>query len=423
MVIRRALPSMFGRLVSLVRTKRGTRAMPDGDDRVENDEDVDDGIPSVRIVDDITTLSPEDWDACAGEENPFLSHAFLSALEESRSVTARTGWLPQHVVYDDADGRPIGVVPLYLKGHSYGEYVFDWGWADAFERAGGTYYPKLLSAVPFTPVTGPRMLIRPGHDATHVAEILAGGMIGLTRENRISSLHVNFPTEAQWDLFGEMGFLKRRALQYHWRNDGYESFDDFLGALSSRKRKSIRKERREAAEHGVEIRMLTGDAIESRHWDAFHTFYMDTSDRKWGSAYLNRDFFTLLGERLADRVLLVIAEVDGTPVAGALNLIGTDTLYGRNWGCIADFKFLHFECCYYRAIDFAIERGLARVEAGAQGQHKIQRGYLPTYTYSNHYIPNAGFRDAVAEFLGRESRQMALEKAHLEEASPFRRDG
>jgi predicted N-acyltransferase len=386
--------------------------MPDGSEGAE---------AMVRLAKSISDVPAEHWDACAGPGNPFLSHAFLLSLEESESVCPRTGWLPQHLLYENDQGELLGAAPLYLKGHSHGEYVFDWGWADAFERAGGKYYPKLLSAVPFTPVTCRKLLIRPDADPIRTAEILAGGLIGVTDQHAVSSLHVNFPPEEESALLEEMGFLRRRALQYHWENRGYESFDDFLGDLSSRKRKSIRKERREAAEHGVEIKMLTGDAIEPRHWDAFYRFYMDTSDRKWGSAYLNREFFALLGERMADRVLLVMAEYEGHLVGGALNLIGEDTLYGRNWGCVADFKFLHFEACYYRAIDFAIERGLAKVEAGAQGQHKIQRGYLPTFTYSNHYIPDPGFASAVKDFLDRESRHMAEEKDYLAEGSPFRK--
>jgi len=330
--------------------------------------------------------------------------------------------LPQHLIYRDAEGETFGVVPLYLKGHSYGEYIFDWGWADAYERSGGKYFPKLLSAIPFTPVTCPKLLIRDGAETIRISKVLAGGLISAANQHEVSSLHINFPPEAEWKLLGEMGFLQRLTLQYHWKNRGYENFEEFLATLSSRKRKVIRKERREAVEHGVEIRMLTGETIEPRHWDAFYRFYMDTADRKWGSAYLNREFFALLGERLSERVLLVMAEYDGQPVGGALNLIGNDSLYGRNWGCIADFKFLHFEACYYRAIDFAIERGLSRVEAGAQGQHKIQRGYLPTYTYSNHYLPEVDFRRAVENFLARERRHMALEKEHLEQGSPFRKD-
>ncbi len=374
----------------------------------------------IRAVDSIHDIGADNWDACAGADNPFLSFDFLSAMEDSGSVASDTGWLPHHLVLE-AEGQAEAVVPLYLKGHSYGEYVFDWGWADAYERAGGRYYPKLISTVPYTPVTGPRLLIRPEVERKPVAAALAEAMKETTERQGFSSLHAIFADEDDWSLLGDKGFLRRTALQYHWRNDGYETFDDFLGALSSRKRKSIRKERREAASHGIDILMLTGDAIEERHWDAFFRFYRDTTDRKWGSAYLTRSFFSMLGERMADRVLLVMAEMNGTLVGGALNLIGKDALYGRNWGCLADFRFLHFECCYYRAIDFAIERGLSTVEAGAQGQHKIQRGYLPTHTYSAHYIPDAGFRNAVEDFLIRERRQIEREKEYLAETSPFRK--
>jgi uncharacterized protein len=390
---------------------------------VPDGENTSDARAAISVARSIHEIAPADWDACAGLANPFLSHAFLSALEDSGSVKAETGWLPQHLVYADDEDRIAGIVPLYLKGHSQGEYVFDWGWADAYERAGGEYYPKLLSAVPFTPVTGPRLLCHPDADAGATMNILIGGLIEITRRFDVSSLHVNFLPEAQWNALGEAGFLKRVGLQFHWHNDGYENFGDFLDALSSRKRKAIRKERKAAAEAGLTIRRLTGADIEPGHWDAFYEFYTDTSDRKWGSAYLTRSFFDLLGERMADRVLLVIAEMDGTPVAGALNLIGDDTLYGRNWGCIADFKFLHFELCYYQAIDFAIERGLKWVEAGAQGQHKIQRGYMPRYTRSCHLIPSRSFSDAVGDFLRRETEQMAYEKEALENQSPFRSEG
>lgn len=396
--------------------------MPDGIDR---DPDVNGRTirAEVSVLSALTEVSPVDWDACAGSDDPFLSHAFLAALEESQSVSPQSGWMPRHLTVHDSDGRLVGAMPLYLKGHSYGEYVFDWGWADAFERAGGRYYPKLLSAIPFTPVTGPRLLAHPDVDRDRVEEVLVGGLVGLLDKLGVSSAHVNFPTRRQWKRLGAFGFLQRVALQYHWENRGYADFDEFLAALSSRKRKTIRKERRQVAESDLTIHRLYGDAIEDRHWDAFYRFYIDTSDRKWGSPYLNRTFFALLGERLADRVLLVMAERDGELVAGALNLIGGTTLYGRNWGCSDDYKFLHFECCYYQAIDFAIEHGLSRVEAGAQGQHKIQRGYLPTETYSAHLIPHPGFHDAVADFLKREQRGVTHEKAMLLRESPFRQDG
>ena len=391
--------------------------MPDGTDiQCELAEEV-------SVLPAISAVSAPEWDACAGPENPFLSHDFLNALEESGSVRAQTGWLPRHLAVNDRDGRLAAAMPLYLKGHSQGEYVFDWGWADAYERAGGRYYPKLLSAVPFTPVTGPRLLVRPDIDRARAQEILAGGIVALMNQLNVTTAHVNFVPKGDWDRLGEFGFLQRMGLQYHWHNDGYASFDAFLEALSSRKRKAIRKERRQVAETDLTIRRLVGKDIEERHWDAFFAFYMDTSDRKWGSPYLNRTFFSLLGERMAERVLLVMAERDGRPVAGALNLIGSDTLFGRNWGCTEEYKFLHFEACYYQAIDFAIERGMAKVEAGAQGQHKIQRGYLPVETYSNHLILDDGFRDAVEDFLVRERRQIAHEKALLLEESPFRKDG
>ncbi|MCR9176257.1 MAG: GNAT family N-acetyltransferase [Alphaproteobacteria bacterium] len=387
--------------------------MPDGDDI----------RPEVKVLGGMSDIDAGQWDSCAGPTNPFLSHAFLSALEESGSVRAETGWLPRHLVVEDGGGRAIGAMPLYLKGHSQGEYIFDWGWADAFERAGGRYYPKLLCAVPFTPATGPRLLVRDGADRATVEEILLGGVIGLMERLEVSSAHINFPTPAQADRLSELGMMRRMGIQYHWSNDGYQTFDEFLAALSSRKRKSIRKERREVAETGLTIRRLVGAEIEDKHWDAFFHFYMDTADRKWGSPYLNRRFFALLGEKLADRVLLVMVEDEGVPVAGALNLIGTETLYGRNWGCVEHYKHLHFETCYYQAIDFAIERGLKTVEAGAQGQHKIQRGYLPVATHSAHLIANPGFSDAVEDFLRRESHQVAHEISLLMEESPFRKEG
>ena len=378
-------------------------------------------VATVTLTNSINDITKKEWDICAGIDNPFLSYDFMSSLEDSGSVGPETGWLPQHLLYRNSSKKLIGIVPLYLKGHSYGEYVFDWGWADAFERAGQKYFPKLLSAVPFTPVTCPKLCVCPGENKEQVHAVLASGLVSALTQLKVSSLHVNFSTEGDWNFLGESGFLKRLGIQYHWHNDNYASFEGFLEKLSSRKRKAIRKERKAAAASGVKIRLLTGEEIKKRHWDAFYQFYVDTSDRKWGSAYLNREFFDILGERMADKVLLVMAEYDETLVGGALNFIGTDTLYGRNWGCLADFKFLHFEACYYRAIDFAIERGLSRVEAGAQGHHKLQRGYTPTLTYSNHFILDAQFREAVADFLKREGRHVLLEKTELEKQSPFRK--
>ena len=381
----------------------------------------DDGAPAIiKVVTSIAEVTPEDWDACAGGSNPFVSHAFLSTLEESGSATAETGWLPQHVVLEDGGGRMLGCVPMYLKNHSYGEYVFDWGWADAYERAGGRYYPKVQVSVPFTPVTGPRLLLRPG--TPPVAEtVLVDGIERIAERLGVVTAHATFPTETQWRAFVGQGWLARSGQQYHWENKGYSDFDDFLSDLNSRKRKAIKKERREVKEADVSLEILVGTDIKSEHWDAFFKFYKSTSNRKWGEAYLTRDFFGLLGERLGDRVVLIMAKAQGRYVAGALNLIGGDAIYGRNWGCDGHFKFLHFEACYYQAIEFAIARGLRWVEAGAQGQHKIQRGYLPTKTYSAHLIRDPSFRRAVADYLDREGEQVDFEIAALSAWSPFRK--
>ena len=376
---------------------------------------------TLRTVASLTEIEPAAWDACAGPDNPFVSHGFLSALEESGSANAESGWLPQHLALSDAAGRLVAAVPLYMKNHSYGEYVFDWGWADAFERAGGDYYPKLQCSVPFTPATGPRLLVRPGPEALGMAAAVARALQDLAGTLEVSSLHVTFCTTAERDLFRHCGYLIRGGLQYHWENKGFASFEDFLASLVSRKRKAIKKERRKVAEAGVTMRVLTGDDITPRHWDIFYRFYRSTSDRKWGQAYLTRDFFELLHQRMADRVALVVAEHDGDTVAGALNLIGSDTLYGRNWGCAGWWKFLHFEACYYTAIDFAIERGLKRVEAGAQGDHKIQRGYEAVETHSAHWVAHEGFREAIADYLRRETAAREYEKRAIAEHSPFRK--
>jgi uncharacterized protein len=367
----------------------------------------------------IAEIAPADWDACAGADNPFVGHAFLSALEDSGSTGGRrTGWLPQHACFRGEDGRVLAVAPLYAKSHSYGEYVFDHGWAASFERAGGRYYPKLQCAVPFSPVPGPRLLRRDGF----AAEGVGAGLAQACEELGLSSVHATFCTEEEWEALGRAGWLRRLGTQFHWENQGFADFDDFLGALSSRKRKQIRRERRDAVQ-GLEIRVLRGDEIGPRHWDAFYGFYTSTVDRKWGGAYLTRRFFPLLSERLGDRVVLMIAEHRGTPVAGALNLVGADALYGRNWGCRGDWPFLHFELCYYQAIEFAIRHGLRRVEAGAQGEHKIQRGYLPAATYSAHYISDPAFRRAVAAFLDEERPAMRARMAALAEESPYRKGG
>ena len=375
-----------------------------------------------RAVSRIADLDAAQWDACAGASNPFVSHAFLSAVEDAGCATARTGWQPYHIAMDDGAGGLAACAPMYAKSHSQGEYVFDHGWADALERAGGRYYPKLLVAVPFTPVTGPRLLVRPGPDDAAMREALVGALIGAARQLEVSSLHINFPLEDEWRAMGELGLLLRKGEQFHWFNRGYGSFDDFLADLSSRKRKMIRKEREAAVREGVEIRILSGPEIAEEHWDAFFRFYMDTGGRKWGRPYLNRRFFSLLGERMADRVALVMCRRGGRWIAGALNLRGTDTLYGRYWGCVEEVPFLHFEACYYQAIEHAIGLGLARVEAGAQGPHKIARGYLPCPIYSAHWIRDAGFRAAVENYLKRERREVEHELEHLAEFAPFRRD-
>jgi len=378
-------------------------------------------VQQLRVVDRIAEIAPAQWDRCAGPDSPFLSHAFLAALETSGSASARTGWLPQHLIAEDGEGRVLGAVPMYLKSHSYGEYVFDHGWADAYRRAGGSYYPKLQVAVPFTPVPGPRLLVAPDADAA-VRDTLIAGMVEIADRRDVSSLHCTFLREPEWRRLGEAGFLQRQGFQFHWNNEGYKSFDDFLGALSSRKRKAIRKERREAVASGLVIRRLTGAAIEERHWDAFFRFYMSTSDRKWGQAYLTRAFFSEIARSLPERVMLVMVEDAGRLVAGALNLIGSDALYGRNWGCLGHYPFLHFEACYYQAIEFAIERGLARVEAGAQGEHKLQRGYLPTATYSAHWIRDPALRRAIEDYLKRERRYVQEQIEGLAEAGPFRHE-
>lgn len=387
--------------------------MPDGDPQI-----------TLKVLQRIDEVSAEAWNACAGEDDPTVRYEFLHALEETGCATPQTGWQSQHLIAESADGSLLAAVPLYLKGHSYGEYVFDWAWADAYERAGGRYYPKLQCAVPFTPVTGRRLLLRPDAGAAQpLTETLIAALVEVARRHRVSSLHVTFPTEAEWRRLGAAGFLPRVGLQYHFDNPGYGSFDDFLGTLASRKRKAIRKERARVAGSGLTIRALTGDEIEPRHWDAFYQFYMATADRKWGSPYLTRAFFHRIGETMGDRIVLIVAEDDGRPVAGALNLLGADTLYGRNWGCRGDYRFLHFEACYYQAIDYAIAHGLSRVEAGAQGEHKIQRGYLPAETYSAHWIPDDSFREAVERFLVQERRHVRAEIAGLSEFSPFRREG
>ena len=378
---------------------------------------------AVSVHRSIAEIGREAWDGCASAAeygaNPFTSYDFLQALEESGCVGERTGWLPQHLATAGEDGDVAGVMPLYLKGHSQGEYVFDHAWANAYERAGGRYYPKLQCAVPFTPATGPRLIVREGAGVDTEA-VLLGGAMQLCEGLGASSLHVTFPMEAQWRRLGAAGMLLRQDQQYHWENPGYASFEDFLAALSSGRRKTIRRERREAQD-GVEIVALSGADLTETHWDAFYGFYMDTGSRKWGRPYLNRRFFSLIGERMAERILLVMARDGGRWIAGALNLIGADTLYGRNWGAIEHRPFLHFELCYYQAIEQAIARGLKRVEAGAQGEHKIARGYLPSPVYSAHYIADPALREPVARYLEQERAAVQSDMAMLEaEYSPFK---
>ena len=367
----------------------------------------------------IAEIDAADWDACAGEGNPFVSHAFLSTMEDSGSANARTGWLPQHAVLRTEDQHIVAIAPMYAKSHSYGEYVFDHGWANALERAGKRYYPKLQAAVPFSPVPGPRLLRRP--DGGVPVATMANALEQACDSLGLSSAHVTFCTRDEWEGLCEAGWLRRIGMQFHWENEGYSNFDDFLGALSSRKRKVLRRERRDANAAGLTFHALSGADITERHWDAFYRFYQSTVDRKWGSAYLTRSFFSLLGERLGHRVVLMYAENAGKPVAGALNLAGDEALYGRNWGCRGDWPFLHFELCYYRAIDWAIEHGLKRVEAGAQGRHKIQRGYMPRPTYSAHWIAHSGLRRAVENFLTEERIGIQQEMDALAEESPFRK--
>lgn len=392
---------------------------------------------SLRTVDSIAALDADAWNGLAnpgwqigpcgaidwvddGEPtpfDPFVTHAFLSACEESGCATAETGWLPSHLLLEDDNGVPIGAVPAYLKSHSMGEYVFDHGWADAWERAGGRYYPKLQAAVPFTPVTGPRLLATTDQHR----QMLAKGLRLVTERLELASAHVTFTNAAGSDALAADGWLERIDQQFQFANDGYQSYDDFLGRLASRKRKALKRERREALADSITIDWVTGTDLTEAHWDAFFDFYMDTGNRKWGTPYLNRSFFSLISERLADRILLILANRDGRPIAGALNFIGSDRLYGRNWGCIEDHPFLHFEVCYHQAIDYAIAHKLAVVEAGAQGEHKLSRGYLPVTTRSAHHIPDPGFRRAVADFLARERRAVLGTGELLSELGPFRR--
>ena len=384
---------------------------------------------AIRIVSSLEGFNRDEWEGLTGAcrsssetpYNPFVSFDFLKILEESGCAVGQTGWQGHHLRLERSDGVLLGVAPCYVKSHSQGEYVFDHGWADAFERAGGRYYPKLQASVPFTPATGPRLLVKRGCDAASTKRALALGLKAVADQVGVSSAHVTFAPEHDMAALEDAGFLRRTDQQFHFLNDGYASYSDFLATLASRKRKALNKERRDALADGISIHWLTGRDLTEAVWDEFFAFYTDTGERKWGRPYLNREFFSLIGERMADDVLLVMARRAGRYIAGAINFIGSDTLYGRNWGCIEDHRFLHFEVCYHQAIDFAIERGLKVVEAGAQGEHKLARGYRPVTTRSAHYIAHPGLRAAVSDYLKRERREVERMGAYLDEHGPFRK--
>ena len=390
---------------------------------------------AIRVLEGIEAVPEAVWDRLAAVElsaegssgevttsdNPFVRHAFLKSLEDSGSVSARAGWLPQHLVLETAGGEPVAAAPAYLKSHSQGEYVFDHGWADAFQRAGGQYYPKLQMSAPFTPATGPRLLVGGGPGAETRRAALCEGVKAYVAQTGVSSAHATFLAADDLAAMEASDFLHRTDQQFHFRNRGYTTYEDFLETLASRKRKGLRKERREALANGISIEWLSGAEITEEAWTAFFAFYLDTGSRKWGRPYLNRAFFSLLGERLADRVLLVMARRDGRYIAGALNFIGGDTLYGRYWGCVEDHPFLHFEVCYHQAIDYAIQHKLAVVEAGAQGEHKLARGYEPVTTHSAHYIQHPGLRRAIEDHLEHERRQVERMNAVLGEHTPFKK--
>ena len=380
---------------------------------------------SLRVLSSLREVSAEAWNALANPAsepyNPFVSHAFLSTLEDSGSATAQTGWAPQHLVIEGKSAL-AAAMPLYLKSHSYGEYVFDHGWANAFENAGGRYYPKLQCAVPFTPVTGPRLLTGGRADREALERALVAGAQELARRTGASSLHITFPAEGEWRRIGTAGLLQRTDQQFVWENQGYATFEDFLGDLASRKRKAIRRERDEVRAAEIEIELVTGRDLREAHWDDFFAFYTETGSRKWGSPYLARQFFSLAGERMAERILLVLCRRGGRAIGGALNFIGGDTLYGRYWGAREHHPFLHFEACYYQAIEYAIARGLKFVEAGAQGEHKLARGYLPRRTYSLHWIADPAFAAAVARYLKEERRAVEHHIGELTEGGPFKHE-
>jgi predicted N-acyltransferase len=379
-----------------------------------------------EVVGRIADVAPAAWDACANPEqvpfNPFLSHAFLRCLEDAGSVGGRSGWTPRHLVLKDEHGEIAGCAPCYIKTHSKGEYVFDHAWADAYLRAGGDYYPKLQIAVPFTPVPGRRLLTKPGPAREANEAMLAAAAAEVVKRGGLSGVHITFLTQEEWARLGARGYLQRTGQQFHWSNQGYATFEDFLGSLASRKRKGVRKEREQARADGLDIEWISGKDISEAHWDAFFAFYMETGSRKWGRPYLNRAFFSLLGDAMSERCLLIMVRRGGRYVAGALNMIGGDCLYGRYWGAIEHHPCLHFEVCYYQAIDYAIQHGIARVEAGAQGEHKIARGYMPVHTYSAHFIADPALRRAIADFLRRERAYVAAESEELAKFAPFRKD-
>jgi predicted N-acyltransferase len=379
-----------------------------------------------EVVGRIADVAPAAWDACANPEqvpfNPFLSHAFLRCLEDAGSVGGRSGWTPRHLVLKDEHGEIAGCAPCYIKTHSKGEYVFDHAWADAYLRAGGDYYPKLQIAVPFTPVPGRRLLTKPGPAREANEAMLAAAAAEVVKRGGLSGVHITFLTQEEWARLGARGYLQRTGQQFHWSNQGYATFEDFLGSLASRKRKGVRKEREQARADGLDIEWISGKDISEAHWDAFFAFYMETGSRKWGRPYLNRAFFSLLGDAMGERCLLIMVRRGGRYVAGALNMIGGDCLYGRYWGAIEHHPCLHFEVCYYQAIDYAIQHGIARVEAGAQGEHKIARGYMPVHTYSAHFIADPALRRAIADFLRRERAYVAAESEELAKFAPFRKD-
>ncbi|QLF70342.1 N-acetyltransferase [Peteryoungia desertarenae] len=381
---------------------------------------------TIRRLSSFSDIDAAEWSQLSGASrfgpsyNPFLSHAFLSSLEESGSAIAETGWLGQHLLLE-VEGRLLGAIPCYLKSHSRGEYVFDQGWADAFGRAGGRYYPKLQASIPFTPATGQRLLVRQGEDPAMVRTILAEGLRQTTVELGLSSAHVTFLPEEELSSLTASEFLHRTDQQFHFLNKGYANHEEFLAELSSSKRKNLRKERRIALENDISVEWLTGSELTEDIWDQFYAFYMDTGSRKWGRPYLTRAFYSLVGERMADDILLVMAKRNGRYIAGAINFIGADALYGRHWGCLEDHPFLHFEVCYHQAIDFALSKGLARVEAGAQGEHKLARGYQPVTTHSAHFILHPGLRKAVSDYLAHERREVEHISAYLGEHTPFRK--